>query len=163
MIRSSCRFRRSPLLWAAMSLTLGTGWAFRELAHARERAAQVASQTLTLDQLKMATYEDRGTPVGQIGLYVQGETPGCASLVAGRLVLDPGKSPHPPHMHEDEEVLIVASGHGEIVCEGKTTSVGPGSLMYSTPNVAHGIKNTGTEPLSFYFMKWIPRGSSAPR
>ena len=92
---------------------------------------------------------------------MQGETPGCSSLVTGRFIIDPGKSPHPPHVHDDEEVLIVESGHGEIICDGKTTKVGPGSLMYSTPNVAHGINNTGQEPLTFYFVKWTPRGSSA--
>ena len=90
----------------------------------------------------MSTYEDRGNPVGQMGLYVKGETPGCSSLVAGRFIVDPGKSPHPPHVHDDEEVLIVESGHGEIICDGKTTKVGPGSMMYSTPNVAHGWKET---------------------
>ena len=139
------------------------GWAFRELVHARERSAVLASQTVTVDQLKMSTYEDRGKPVGQIGLYVQGETPGCSSLVAGRFIVDPGKSPHPPHVHDDEEVLIVASGQGEIICDGKTTKVGPGSLMYSTPSVAHGLSNTGQEPLTFYFVKLMPRGSSQGR
>ena len=83
----------------------------------------------------MSVFKDGDNPVGQIGLYVQGESPGCSSLVTGRFVIDPGKSPHAPHVHADEEVLIVESGHGEIICDGKTTKVGPGSVMYSTPNV----------------------------
>jgi mannose-6-phosphate isomerase-like protein (cupin superfamily) len=163
MPRPSPRPRRSTVCWIALTLSLGIGWAFRELAHAGERAAILAAQTLNLDQLKMSTYEDRGNPVGQMGLYVQGETPGCSSLVTGRFIVDPGKSPHPPHVHDDEEVLIVESGQGEIICDGKTTKVGPGSMMYSTPNVAHGLKNTGQEPLTFYFVKWTPRGSSQAR
>ncbi len=163
MPRMYPRFRRSTLLWAGLTVSLSMGWAFRELVHARERSALLASQTITVDQLKMSTYEDRGNPVGQIGLYVQGETPGCSSLVAGRFIVDPGKSPHPPHVHDDEEVLIVASGQGEIICDGKTTKVGPGSLMYSIPSVAHGLQNTGQEPLTFYFVKWTPRGSSQAR
>ncbi len=157
------RPRRSTLLWSTVTLSLGIGWTFRELAHASERGALLASQTINLDQLKMSTYEDRGNPVGQVGLYLQGETPGSSSLVAGRFVVDPGKSPHPPHVHDDEEVLIVESGHGEIICEGKTTKVGPGSLMYSIPKVAHGLNNTGQEPLTFYFVKWTSRESSQSR
>jgi mannose-6-phosphate isomerase-like protein (cupin superfamily) len=157
------RRRLSTVCWIALTLSLSAGWTFRELAHARERAAILDSQTLNLDQIKMSTFEDRGNPVGQIGLYVQGQTQGCSSLVAGRFILEPGKSPHPPHVHEDEEVLIVESGHGEILCDGKTTIVGPGSLMYSNPNVAHGITNTGQQPLTFSFVKWIPRGSSQAR
>ncbi len=163
MPRPHPRLRPSTVLWAGLALALSIGWAFRELAHARERAAILAAQTVNLDQLKMTTYEDRGNPVGQVGLYVQGETPGCSSLVTGRFVVDPGKSPHPPHVHGDEEVLIVESGHGEIICDGKTTKVGPGSVMYSPPNVAHGLKNTGQEPLTFYFVKWTPRGNSQVR
>ena len=77
----------------------------------------------------------------------------------GRFIIDPGKSPHAPHVHDDEEILIVETGHGEIICDGKTTKVGPGSVMYSTPNVAHGINNTSNEPLTFYFVKWTPKGS----
>jgi mannose-6-phosphate isomerase-like protein (cupin superfamily) len=149
------------LVLALAALGLATGWGWREVVQANERARALESQTLTLGALKMAEFQDGGKRVGQIGLYLQGETPGCARLVTGRFIIDPGKSPHAPHIHEDEEVLIVESGHGEIICDGKTTKVGPGSVMYSTPNVAHGINNTGSEPLTFYFVKWIPRGTSS--
>ena len=45
----------------------------------------------------MSLFKDQGKPVGQIGLYVQGESPACSSLVTGRFVIDPGKySPRPP-------------------------------------------------------------------
>jgi mannose-6-phosphate isomerase-like protein (cupin superfamily) len=163
MPRLYVRLRRSTVFWIGLTLSLSSGWAFRELAHARKHAVILSSQTLNLDQLKMSTFEDSGNPVGQIGLYVQGETPGCSSLVTGRFILNPGKSPHPPHFHDDEEVLIVESGRGEIICDGKTTKVGPGSLMYSAPNVTHGINNTGEEPLTFSFVKWKPRASSRGR
>jgi mannose-6-phosphate isomerase-like protein (cupin superfamily) len=153
--------RRPTVLWASLALLLGTGWASRELAFARERDALLSSQTFTLDGLKMSTFADRGHPVGQIGVYLEGQTPRSASLVAGRFILDPGKSPHPPHVHEDEEVLIVEAGKGEIFCDGKTTKVGPGSLMYAQPNASHGITNTGQEPLTFSYVKWTPRKGPA--
>jgi mannose-6-phosphate isomerase-like protein (cupin superfamily) len=56
--------------------------------------------------------------------------------------------------------MIVESGSGEIFCDGKTTKVGPGSVMFTTPNAPHGITNTGDTPLVFYFVKWTsrPRG-----
>jgi mannose-6-phosphate isomerase-like protein (cupin superfamily) len=144
-------------------LALAIGWGWREAAHARERSKELASQTLGVNDLKMSVFKDGDAPVGHIGLYWQGETPGCSSLVTGRFVIDPGKSPHAPHVHDDEEVLIVESGHGEIICDGKTTKVGPGSVMYSRPNDAHGINNTGTEPLTFTFVKWIPRGTASSK
>ena len=159
MPRNESRISRSNAFWATLVLALASGWACRELAHARDRAPALASRTINVDQLKMSVYKNEGNPVGQIGLYTEGETPGCSSLVTGRFIIDPGKSPHPPHVHEDEEVLIVASGEGEIICDGKTTPVGPGSVMYSTPNVPHGINNTGQQPLTFYFVKFTPRGA----
>jgi mannose-6-phosphate isomerase-like protein (cupin superfamily) len=70
-------------------------------------------------------------------------------------VLEAGKTPHAPHTHPEEEVMIVESGVGEIYCDGKTTKVGPGSVMFTTPNTAHGITNTGTTPLVFYYVKWV--------
>ena len=71
--------------------------------------------------------------------------------------IDPGKTPHAPHTHVEEEIMIVESGRGEIFCDGKTTKVGPGSVMFTTPNAPHGITNTGETPLVFYFVKWAPR------
>jgi mannose-6-phosphate isomerase-like protein (cupin superfamily) len=157
------RDRMATVILCMLALALGIGWALRERAHAGERAAEIASQTINLDQIKMGEFTDRDKAVGQIGLYVQGATPRCSSLVTGRFIIDPGKSPHPPHVHEDEEILIVESGHGEIFCDGKTTKVGPGSVMYSTPNAAHGITNTGSEPLTFTFVKWVARNPSAAK
>jgi mannose-6-phosphate isomerase-like protein (cupin superfamily) len=157
------RLDLTRVLLVSLVVVLGTGWGFRELAHARERAGILSSSTITVDQVAMKVYEDQGKPVGHAGLYLEGESPNSASLVTGRFVIDPRKSPHPPHVHEDEEILIVASGEGEIICGEKSTKVGPGSVMYSAPRVPHGINNTSDEPLTFYFVKWLPKGGAGAR
>jgi mannose-6-phosphate isomerase-like protein (cupin superfamily) len=77
----------------------------------------------------------------------------------GMVVLDPGAAPHEPHRHPEEEFMLVASGTGEIVCDGRTTQVGPGSVMYSAGDVLHGIVNTGVLPLTFYWSKWMAKGN----
>jgi mannose-6-phosphate isomerase-like protein (cupin superfamily) len=143
----------------AVALALAVGWAAREVAFARERAALVKSATVTLDGVKMDEYRYEGQPCGRIGLYVNGDTPASTKFVTGRFVLDPGKTPHPPHTHVEEEVMVVESGRGEIFCDGKTTKVGPGSVMYTTPNAPHGITNTGDTPLVFYFVKWAGKAA----
>ena len=54
--------RLRALAPAALALLLGVGWASREVAFARERAAMVESKTVALDQVKMeapATYEGK--------------------------------------------------------------------------------------------------------
>jgi mannose-6-phosphate isomerase-like protein (cupin superfamily) len=87
--------------------------------------------------------------------HYNGPTDELSGLCAGMCVLDPGSTPHPPHQHPEEEFMIVASGTGEIFCDGKTTHVGPGAIMYCAGNVWHGITNTGKLPLTFYWSKWL--------
>ena len=102
----------------------------------------------------MVTATDKGQTVGQNGVYLAGDTPASTKFVTGRFTLPAGKTPHDPHTHVEEEIMIVESGHGEILCDGKTTKVGPGSVMYTVPNAPHAITNTGDEPIVFYYVKW---------
>jgi mannose-6-phosphate isomerase-like protein (cupin superfamily) len=87
-------------------------------------------------------------------LYLKGDTPASNEFVTARFTLPAGKSPRAPHVHPEVEIIIIESGHGEILCDGKTTKVGPGSVMYTTPNTQHGITNTGDEPMVFYYVRW---------
>ena len=102
-----------------------------------------------------------GTPPAVDGCRVfthyNGPTDQLSGLCVGMCVLEPGTSPHPPHTHPEEEFMIVASGTGEIVCAGKTTQVGPGSIMYCDGMVEHGIFNTGNTPMTFYWSKWLAK------
>ncbi|GAC1466116.1 MAG: hypothetical protein NVSMB9_06350 [Isosphaeraceae bacterium] len=97
--------------------------------------------------------------MGKVGVYIQGNTPGSQNFVTGRFVLEPGQTPHAPHKHPEEEVMVIESGEGEIFCDGKTTKVGPGSVMYTTPDAPHGIVNKGQGKLVFYFVKWLAKPS----
>ncbi len=146
------RFRAHTL--GILIVLLVAGWASREVAFARERAALVESKTVALDKVKMTPALYEGKRSGEAGLYLEGDTPASTKFVTGRFVIDPGKTPHKPHTHVEEEVMIIESGTGEIFCDGKTTKVGPGSVMYTAPDAPHGIDNTGDKPLVFYFVKW---------
>jgi quercetin dioxygenase-like cupin family protein len=75
-------------------------------------------------------------------------------VTAGSLQLKPGMSPHPPHTHPEEEIMVVTEGAGEISVEGKVTKVAAGSMMYCPGGKLHGIVNTGKAPLLFYYFKW---------
>lgn len=159
-MRSPSIVRPGTVLPTALALALAAGWASRELAFARGEAEQVASQTVTLDRVRMTEARDGGQRTGEIGIYVQGDTPASSNFVTGRFAIDPGKTPHAPHTHVEEEVMVIESGRGEIFCDGKTTRVGPGSVMFTAPNASHGIVNTGDTPLVFTFVKWA--GKDAP-
>jgi len=93
-------------------------------------------------------------PFGDLAIYYTGATDQVQSMTAGSLRLKPGMSPHPPHQHPEEEFMVITEGTGEIVVDGRTTKVVPGSMMYCAGGTLHGILNTGKAPLLFYFYKW---------
>ena len=93
-------------------------------------------------------------PFGELRIYYDGPTDQLKSMVAGSLLLNAGATPHPPHMHPEEEFMLVTEGTGEISVAGKVTQVGPGTMMYCAANKLHGVLNTGKTPLLFYFYKW---------
>src|SRR5262245_44978021 len=58
--------------------------------------------------------------------------------------LQPGKAPHPPHTHADEEeLIIVKEGKLKITIGGASAVLGPGSVAYAIPGDEHGIVNVG--------------------
>jgi mannose-6-phosphate isomerase-like protein (cupin superfamily) len=93
-------------------------------------------------------------PFGDLRIYFTGSTDQVPSMTAGSLELKPGMSPHPPHQHPEEEFMVITQGSGDISVDGKTAKVGPGSMMYCAGGRMHGIVNTGSMPLLFYFYKW---------
>jgi quercetin dioxygenase-like cupin family protein len=91
-------------------------------------------------------------------VHYNGPTDQLSGVSTGMVVLDPGAIPHAPHQHPEEEFLIIAAGTGEIECAGETTRVGPGSVMYCAGNILHGVVNTGSVPMTYYWSKWTARG-----
>ena len=114
-------------------------------------APAVRIPSVVFDPAKAALTHE---PFGDLRIYTTGATDQVQSMTAGSLLLKAGMSPHPPHQHPEEEFMVVTEGTGEIVVDGKTSKVGPGSMMYSAANKLHGIVNTGKTPLLFYFYKW---------
>jgi quercetin dioxygenase-like cupin family protein len=154
MLPELMRNHKGTIVASLVALGLGLCWATREYAHAEEKSKLIKAQTVNLANIKMNDIIFDGTQRGEVGLYLEGETPSARNFVVGQARLKPGEEPHPIHTHADEEVLIVTSGKGEISCDGHKTEIGPGSVMYTAPNSPHGIKNTGADVLTFYFVKW---------
>jgi mannose-6-phosphate isomerase-like protein (cupin superfamily) len=114
-------------------------------------AAPPKLPNVTIDESKAKLTRE---PFGDLRIYFDAPTDQLAAMTAGSLRLKAGMSPHPPHDHPEEEIMVVTEGRGEIVIGGEKTAVGPGSMMYCAAGQSHGIVNTGKTPLLFYFYKW---------
>lgn len=69
--------------------------------------------------------------------------------------LEPGKAPHPPHVHDDqEELMIVKEGQVEITIAGKSKTLGSGSIAFAMPGDEHGIENAGNTQATYYILKY---------
>ena len=69
--------------------------------------------------------------------------------------LEPGKAPHPPHVHDDmEELMIVKEGQVKITIAGKSRLLGPGSIAFAMPGDEHGIENAGNTRATFFILKY---------
>jgi len=75
--------------------------------------------------------------------------------------LEPGKAPHPPHTHADqEELMIVKEGQVKITIAGQSKILGPGSIAFAMPGDEHGIENAGNKIATYYILKYkgkLPR------
>jgi (S)-ureidoglycine aminohydrolase len=69
--------------------------------------------------------------------------------------LEPGKAPHPPHVHTDqEELMIVKEGQVKITISGMSKVLGPGSIAFAMPGDEHGIENAGNTQATYYILKY---------
>ncbi len=70
--------------------------------------------------------------------------------------LDPGQSPHPPHRHINEELIILREGQLETLSDGKWVKVSPGSVIFNASNSLHGLRNIGAIPAVYHVINWSP-------
>ncbi len=119
---------------------------------ARGESAGIPDEVVTKVKAKLTTQS-----FGDQRVYLDGSTEQLKALSVGSLQLKGGQSPHPPHAHPEEEILLVADGRCEISIGDKITKAGPGCVMYVGANHVHGITNTSNAPMTFYYIKWVAK------
>ena len=90
------------------------------------------------------------------------ETYGTRGTLVAIADIKPGHETHPPHQHEEEEFMLVLRGEGTMYVGEEKISTQKGDVLYTAPWDWHGIKNTGTEMLSFVVFKWNYKGLPQP-
>jgi uncharacterized cupin superfamily protein len=101
----------------------------------------------------------------------KGSTPGVQALSCHVSVLSHNQCPHPPHRHQEEEILLVLSGEVDIILPdlGNPDNDGrmrlkPGQFVYYPAGFAHTLTTVSQEPANYLMFKWQtgPSGAGAP-
>jgi quercetin dioxygenase-like cupin family protein len=93
---------------------------------------------------------DRALP-GRVVRPFVGREDGSESLSTGTVTF-PSRTVSAAHVHTDaEEGLYVLDGQGQIVCDGESFALEPGSFVFIPPGVRHEIHNTGEGPIKFFY------------
>ena len=86
---------------------------------------------------------------------LEGSTTSLSNFEVHATTIEPGKAPHPPHVHDDmEELVIVKEGQIKITIKGQSKIVGPGSIGFAMPGDEHGFENAGNTPATYYVLKY---------
>ena len=117
---------------------------FAALANADE-AKVLPSAMFPFDKLPVNKGEGADYRSVMKGKLVTGE-----SIEVHETTLGVGNMPHPPHRHEHSEIWLIREGLVELLVEGKTTQMGPGSVGFVKSNDEHGIKNVGKVPAIYF-------------
>jgi len=139
---------RRDLLVAALSLSLtGAGLAL----------AQSAAKPLMHSFVRpWANLKATPTKQGERRSVCDAPTPNLANLEGHITTLNPGESPHLPHRHAEEELMIIKEGTLEALQGDVTNIVTAGDIVFEAANELHGLRNIGTNRATYYVFKFAP-------
>jgi len=123
-------------------------------------ATLVAQKQVLMSTLfPWSTTDTKPNDWGAVRQVMRTPTPTLDELEIHISTLAPGKSPHAPHQHVHEELLILKEGTLETFQSGKTTRVGPGAIIFQSSNELHNVTNVGTTPATYFVIGWDSPGA----
>jgi glycosyltransferase involved in cell wall biosynthesis/uncharacterized cupin superfamily protein len=121
---------------------------------------KLSELTIIVHQLQMPLSEAIDKGWQPYPIFV-GHTSILSSISCHASVLGSGHSPHPPHSHLEEEVLIILDGEAELIipisemdADPRTVKMGAGSLIHYPAYQWHTLRNTSSQPVSYLMFKW---------
>lgn len=132
------------------------------VACAATAAMQVAASEGMLMKSALFTWEsvpEAVTPQGGRRTVFAAPTATLDELEYHSTTLKPGASPHAPHTHANEEIIIVKTGQVEAYVNGDWKPAPTGSLIFFASMVPHTVRNTGSEPATYHVVNWAARGT----
>lgn len=113
----------------------------------------------SVDSVRSAVYGWAAAPVAKKATseqraLLEGKTVDFRHLEIHATTLPAHQAPHPAHKHDDEELIIIKAGELTVTIEGKTKTLGAGSVALMMPGDEHGFENKGDSPATYYVMRY---------
>src|SRR6185436_6415728 len=100
----------------------------------------------------------KATDVGSVRQFFRTPTTTLDELECHVTTLKPGLQSHPPHKHQNEELVIVREGTVECLVNGEWKRLGAGSVIFNASNQLHALRNVGTVPATYHVINWQSPG-----
>jgi mannose-6-phosphate isomerase-like protein (cupin superfamily) len=118
---------------------------------------------MSVDRInKQGTGQDLPSPRGKVvqinplaeeSMPLLGGPPETVTMRSGSIVLLPSKNVGKHTTGNNEEVLVVFSGSGEMrLADGTILNLKPYVILYCPPDMEHDVFNTGNEPLRYVYL-----------
>jgi quercetin dioxygenase-like cupin family protein len=81
-------------------------------------------------------------------------------------VLNHGRCPHPPHRHEDEEILVMLAGEADLLlpdlpgAEATRQRLRAGEFVFYPAHFAHTLQTVSEQPANYLMFKWKNPGAA---
>ena len=82
-------------------------------------------------------------------------------------VLTQHRCPHPPHRHDEEEILLLLAGEVDLILPDMQPPNGEprkrlrrGEFVYYPPQFSHTLQTVGEDPANYLMFKWYNHGSA---
>ena len=138
---------------AAITLTITLGLTLGAVALAHSENQVMGSSVFDWN-----SFEAKPTKTGWSRQVCQAPTATLDELECHITTLKAGETPHPPHQHPDEELIIIREGTVEAMVNGQIKRVGPGSVIFQAANQMHSIRNVGQTEATYHVIKWNSPG-----
>ena len=126
-------------------------------------AARLSSQVYPIDVPLKQGHERRWTPYP----IFRGATGGVRDWSCHASVLEPGHCPHPPHGHDQEELLLVLDGeveldlpHARMPAGDQRLRLRRGQFVFYSPHFLHTLRTVSDTPATYVMFKWYDGAGS---
>jgi uncharacterized RmlC-like cupin family protein len=96
-----------------------------------------------------------------------GCTANVSDMTCHASVLTENQSPHPPHRHDEDEILMLLTGEADLILPDFAASgsrgrlrLQPGEFVYYPPQFPHTLQTVNAAPANYLMFKW--RNSATP-